>query len=137
MVSSMPEWKTPEIRAGKTERQALGHRLREARRTAGFTLEKAAEALSLSHSAISQWEKGDSFPTADRLEKAAELYGVSMDWLMGKEKRIGETPELYYPGEALPTEEEMRLAMDIIRALRRHQFKHGDPDGPAPPGGDG
>lgn len=138
MVTPMAEGNTPEVRAGPGVRRALGSRLQEARKAAGFTLERAGEALEVSYQSIWKWEHGNSYPTADRLEKAAELYGVSLDWLMGKEKRIGETPELYYPGEPPPTDEEMRLAMEFIRAMRRHRFKHGDQaDGPSPPESDG
>ena len=135
MVVLMSERRPPEIRAGAEERRTLGLRLREARKAAGLTLERSAELLRVSAQSIWRWEAGATFPTTDRLEKAADLYGVSLDWLMGKEKRIGETPELYYPGEAPPTDEEMRLAMEFIRVLRRQRHKHADPPtGAEPPG---
>ena len=127
MLAVMSEHKNPERRASPRERAWLGNRLRESRQKAGLTLEASAEALGVVRQAISKWERGDTYPTTDRLEKAAELYGVSVDWLFGQEKRIAEAPAIYYPGEAPATDEEMRLAMEFIRILRRQRHKD---DGP-------
>lgn len=41
--------------------------------------------LSLSPTAISEWKKGKSKPTVDALIKIADYFGVSVDYLLGRE----------------------------------------------------
>lgn len=56
-----------------------------ARIKAGLTQSAAAEALGVKASAVCQWEKGETFPSAKRLEKIAELYSCTVDCLLKKE----------------------------------------------------
>lgn len=104
MVMILPTKKAPESRASSRERQKLGIRLREARKKAGFTLEGSAEAIGVVRQAVYSWEAGQTFPTADRLERAAEIYNVSLDWLFAQEKRIAEAPAIYLTDEPLSPE---------------------------------
>ncbi|GAA4849100.1 helix-turn-helix domain-containing protein [Saccharopolyspora rosea] len=48
--------------SGTPKARALGARLREARKAAGFTVRALAEELDISHSAISRWETGARSP---------------------------------------------------------------------------
>ena len=41
--------------------------------------------LSLSPTAISEWKKGKSKPTVDALIKIADYFGVSVDYLLGRD----------------------------------------------------
>lgn len=58
--------------------------------------------LSLSPTAISEWKKGKSKPTVDALIKIADYFGVSVDYLLGRdapnaviERPIAELAEKY------------------------------------------
>lgn len=53
--------------------------LKAARVNAGFTQKEAAELLAISNKTLGNWEKGVSFPKADKVEKLCSLYGVSYD----------------------------------------------------------
>jgi transcriptional regulator with XRE-family HTH domain len=44
-----------------------------------------ATALGKNQKTIANWENGDSFPTLDIACKLADLYGVSLDRLAGRE----------------------------------------------------
>lgn len=54
----------------------LGEKLRSARNGAGLTLMKAAEAVGISHSYLSNIETGKVLPSYDKLLILAELYRV-------------------------------------------------------------
>ena len=54
----------------------------EMRKAAGITQGKAAEALKVTQSALSQWENGVTCPDARRLCAVAALYGCTVDDLL-------------------------------------------------------
>lgn len=63
----------------------LSQRLLEARhKTSRLTQQKVAELIGVSRSAIAQWESGSTTPEHENLVKAAEIYGVRIDWLLGQ-----------------------------------------------------
>ncbi len=62
-----------------------------------LTQVQLAEKLNYSDKAISKWEKGESLPSVEVLYKLCKLYGVSMDYIVGDEKKepkIIETADL-------------------------------------------
>lgn len=66
------------------EKQAFGERLREARELAGMSQVEAAEKMGYSQGVqLSNMEAGNRMPPLAVLMKAATLYGVTMDYLVG------------------------------------------------------
>lgn len=64
--------------------------LRHSQRISQGKLEKE---LGFSNGSISKWK--NSMPTPERLQKIADYFGVTVDYLMtGKEESKGKTPEL-------------------------------------------
>jgi transcriptional regulator with XRE-family HTH domain len=61
---------------GGAEENMLHQHLRPWREHAGMTLQKVAEALSVSHSAVQKWETGRSPVTLDVLHDLAPIYGA-------------------------------------------------------------
>ena len=60
--------------------------LRAARQSANLTQEQVAEALHVSKMAVSKIETGQgSEPRLGRLIQLADLYGISIDKLVGRE----------------------------------------------------
>jgi transcriptional regulator with XRE-family HTH domain len=79
----------------------LGDRLKQARQRRHLTQVKVAELLGKTHAAIGQWERGETVPELASLVAAAELYEVSVDWIVwggemssGIEARIKRVPEI-------------------------------------------
>lgn len=68
----------------------LGERLRKAREDKGWTQVYVAKLFGMTSQALSNIERNQRDPDTTLLKKLAELYGVSIDWLMG----ITDTPEL-------------------------------------------
>lgn len=57
---------------------------REARKLNNLKLIEAADLLGVSQPILSAWEGGRKSPSLGSLEKMAELYGVSTDFLLGR-----------------------------------------------------
>lgn len=51
--------------------------LKAARINAGFSQKEAANLLKVSNKTLSNWENGDTFPSAKKIECLCKLYGVS------------------------------------------------------------
>ncbi len=65
--------------------KALGKRLRGARERNELSRETVSGRIGRSKDTIEDWENGLSTPTVYALSKAAHLYEVSMDWLIGND----------------------------------------------------
>lgn len=55
------------------------------RKEKGLTQSDVAKKLNVSPQAVSKWENGDSMPDLSLLLPLAELYGVTVDELLGRE----------------------------------------------------
>ena len=53
------------------------------RRNADMTQSELADRLNLTRQAVSRYEKGDSFPDISILVKIAEIFGITIDELIG------------------------------------------------------
>lgn len=62
----------------------LGKRLREARGNTGLNQIEAAKKLGISNGTLSGYERNYRDPDTEILHKMADLYDVSVDWLVGK-----------------------------------------------------
>ena len=64
----------------------LADRLVKLRKENKLSQEALAEKLGLSRQAISKWERAEASPDTDNLIALAELYGISLDELLGNEE---------------------------------------------------
>ena len=64
-------------------------RLREIRTRAGLSQGRFGAVLGVTREAVSQWEKGSSRPSQDKLEKIAKEHGVTLDWIAGMGPDVG------------------------------------------------
>lgn len=60
--------------------------IKEKRLEKGYTQEQLADFLGITAPAVNKWEKGSSCPETDKLILLGELYGVSVDELLGRKK---------------------------------------------------
>ena len=56
--------------------------LKAARVNSGLTQKAAAKKLNVSNKTVCEWEKGNSFPKADKIIQICELYNCSYDDLI-------------------------------------------------------
>lgn len=68
--------------------QTLGKRIVANRKRMGMTQDQLAEHLGVTAQAVSKWENDQSCPDITMLPKLAELFGVSVDALLGRQESV-------------------------------------------------
>ena len=69
------------------------NRFREQRIKHGYKSQKElADILFVNQTAVSQWERGITTPSSQLLIKLSELYGVTTDYLLGRDEKESTTP---------------------------------------------
>lgn len=64
----------------------LAQQIRVLRTSKNLSQDELAEKLYISRQAVSKWENGEATPDIDKLVQLAEIFGVSLDYLvLGKE----------------------------------------------------
>lgn len=66
----------------------LGERLYAARRQRALSRNRLAEAAQVTASCLKKWEEGVNSPNVYSLIRMADVLGVSLDWLCGREKYV-------------------------------------------------
>lgn len=61
-----------------------------ARTARSITQADAAERIGIATSTLSKWENGETEPLASQLDAMADVYGVSVDQLMGRRPLVAE-----------------------------------------------
>lgn len=67
------------------EQQSIGDRLRNLRVQKGVNQDQAAEACGMSRIALARYETGTRVPRAEMVSRLADYYGVSVDYLLGRD----------------------------------------------------
>ncbi|WEA41758.1 helix-turn-helix domain-containing protein [Lysinibacillus fusiformis] len=62
----------------------FGERLRFLRKELDYSLRKMADELGISFSALGKYERNEHQPDFETLEKIADYFDVSIDWLLGR-----------------------------------------------------
>ncbi|MBZ4662813.1 MAG: hypothetical protein JG776_495 [Caloramator sp.] len=96
--------------------QTFGDRLKMLRKERGMTGTELGRLLNVSKVAISNWENGNRFPDKDMLLKIAELFNVSVDYLLGKTDVRNQEPSISKPDMPRFTPKEER---DIAKRLEK------------------
>ena len=63
----------------------LGQNIKRLRKEKGISQEALADAIGVSRQAVSKWETDVSVPELEKLLKLSELFGVTLDELVGYE----------------------------------------------------
>lgn len=95
----------------------IGSKIKNARNEAGYTQERAAEALGVSRQTISNWENEKSYPDIVSVIKMSDLYSVSLDHLLKEEKEMKDTYLEYLEESTNRVKSNNRLAKAIMIAV--------------------
>lgn len=79
------------------EETNMENRLIALRKEKGLTQAQLAEEINICRQSISDWERGVTKPTQDNLLLLSALYGVSVDYLLGKDVPPTPSPEHQAP----------------------------------------
>lgn len=98
-------------------------RVESLRKSAGISQGKLEKALGFSNGSISKWKTSN--PTTERLQKLADYFGVSVEYLLtGEEKRSyyfnEETAKL---AQEMFEDPDMRSLFDMKRKMPPERFK--------------
>lgn len=110
----------------------FSERLKEQRKQAKLTQKEIAAQIGVSQQAYQKWEKGDKKPTQDKLTKIAELFDVSVDYLLGnadEKKPILETAQVLFRKTVddfnltKEQQEQFKIDIDNFIEMRRKAFE--------------
>lgn len=71
----------------------LGTRLKDLRNQEKLTQKQLAEKINVTHVSISGYESGNRSPDTDTLQRLADFFGVSTDYLLGRSDTAALTPQ--------------------------------------------
>lgn len=104
----------------------LGERISSLRKQRGLSQAQLADKLKLSQSALGMYETGKKEPNLNTLSVLADFFNVSIDYLVGREKKsessniisLAEEPILEYGG-AKSTEDDLYIIKELIARHNR------------------
>ena len=70
---------------GEIHMNGISEKLLNLRKEKGVTQEEVAAKLGVSPQSVSKWENGISYPDISLLPLISDYYGVSIDYLLGKD----------------------------------------------------
>jgi transcriptional regulator with XRE-family HTH domain len=103
------------------DRSHIAERLRLAREAAGLTQGQVAAKLGLHRPAVSEIEAGRRRVSAEELIAMADLYGVEVGWLSGRDRKTdGKPDKIMLAARQLSKlkDRDLDRLMDLIRMLR-------------------
>lgn len=107
----------------------------------GISCNKAAQEIGLSNATPTKWKKTGATPVGDTLDKIAVYFGVSVDYLLGKEKttmislfegvggRLSEAPDITLDDELneyleeLKNREELRMLFSLTKGATKEEVE--------------
>lgn len=95
----------------------IGNKIKNARNEAGYTQERAAEALNVSRQTISNWENGKSYPDIVSVIKMSDLYSVSLEHLLKEEKDMKDNYMEYLEESTNKVKSNNRLMKAVLIAV--------------------
>ena len=65
----------------------LGDKIKDLRKKHGYSQTQTAIKLNVTQGAVSQWENNITVPAADQLSSIADVFGISVDELLGRDTK--------------------------------------------------
>ena len=100
----------------------VGQRIAHKRKESGLSQEALGEALGVSRQSIYKWESGAALPEIDKLIALAELFRVSVGWLLGVEDVPPTTEEPPQNHDEL-SETQLKMVEEIVNRYLAAQPK--------------
>lgn len=103
----------------------IGMNIKRLRLAKGLTQEQLAERLTISTAAVSKWEARNTYPDITMLFPLAEIFGVTVDELLGYDeaKAKADVDKILTEHQQLRTQGRFAEAMELIAGARK-QYPH-------------
>ena len=82
-------------------KQVVAKNITDLRKSVGMTQLELAEQLNYSDKAVSKWERGDSIPDVAVLKQIADLFSVTLDYLVSDDHKHTSSERTVYSGREL------------------------------------
>ncbi len=105
--------------AESAPQSSLAVRLRAARDQAGLSQGQVAQLLKLQRPTITEIEAGRRRVTTDELKKLAEIYGVTVVWLLGENNETDPSVELAARQLARLDKGDLETVLQLLRTLKK------------------
>ncbi|HKL74512.1 MAG TPA: helix-turn-helix transcriptional regulator [Halanaerobiales bacterium] len=112
---------------------SIGKIIKELRKENNMTQEDLAEKLGITRGAIGLYERGERKVNYETVNKLADIFGVSSDYLLGRidkknpvrtiSEAISDNPELYNFWKELSKREDLQLLFKQTRDLEPKEIK--------------
>lgn len=111
------------------KRTQIAERLKEARKLAGLSQGHVARMLGLHRPSVSEMEAGNRRVSAHELARLAEIYDVSVAWLLGDspETLEGQDPRLELAARELSKlkPDDLERLLKLLAAMRSDSIANG------------
>lgn len=107
----------------------MANRFRELRESRGLNQTEVGKLANVAQSAVSKWERGESEPPHGTLRTLADFYGVSIDYLLGREaenEKAPDTAEAVSEAKEFSVEEATQLLVDMGLIRKGQQISDDD-----------
>lgn len=84
------------------EQKSLGENIAKYRTEKGMSQEKVAEYLEVSRQAVTKWEANLSRPSTENLIRLSEIFGITVEELLGRKQTDSEVREEPYRNSKMP-----------------------------------
>ncbi len=101
-------------------------RLKELRKEKGLKQQDLADEISVSKSTIGMYEVGKRIPPSDVLEKIADFFEVTTDYLMGRtnQKYFSQDETIAFHANGELSDKDQKMVRDLIdRLVKDHRDK--------------
>lgn len=94
----------------------------------GVTAYRVCKETGLTTSTISNWKAGRYTPKADKMQKIADYFGVTLEYLTtGKESDVADSPQSSYNKTSLTARDERDIAKDLDNIMAKIRSGEGSP----------
>lgn len=95
----------------------IKERIKKLANSEGLSIPKLEEELGFGGGTISRWDK--SAPSADKLSKIADRYGVSVDYLLGRTQTTNSGEDDIVTDETIETEEPDEIDLRMLDEIKK------------------
>ena len=93
----------------------LGNRIKLCRKKINMTQIELAEKLNVSQGSVTSWETETRKPDIDMVSRMADLFGVTTDYLLGRDNKSGIDPQ----PDALAAHTEQPMTNELRAEIER------------------
>lgn len=107
------------------------NRIAELREKHGLTQKKLGQKLAVGQTTVSAWEKGKNEPSGKKLIEMAQMFGVTVEYLLGIDEIATEPKQYdvnfrcYFPGAGNHTNHHCTMPLkEVERWVESYYFTH-------------